>query len=69
MLSRMFLLLSLLFLPVQYQMLPLPLAQSQQIIMAQVILGVQVKERNLWLATEFELSLKPTSRTWLRREE
>ena len=65
MLPRMFLLLCLLFLLVQCQMPPFLLAQSQQIVRAQAILGVQVKERNLWLAKEF----KPQrSRTWLRRE-
>lgn len=41
-------------------MLPLPLARFQQIFMARVILGVPVKERNLWLATEFERRLKTT---------
>lgn len=36
------------------------LARSQQMITARVVLGVQVKERNVWLATKIELKLKTT---------
>lgn len=49
-----------LFPPVQGQVLPVlrPPAHPQAVTAAQVILGVQVKERRLWLASEFERSLK-----------
>lgn len=46
-----------------------PPAHPQAVTAAQVILGVQVKERHLWLASEFERSLKTISRIWLRGEQ